>query len=238
MDYHYYKQIKTPQQLGMSGDGGMGTLSQNIASIEDYVNLLVAGNSEASVTGRPLGNKYFVDTKASCTDPNGKTVSRAIYIDNVPKSGSSFLTQAMNTVFSGSQGLVPGIFEDLMVLNPEQIITAFEQESTPKCTNVNLKVIDGNGTLTYQSQHVSNDDIANISPCNFQDGVNPITKETCQEGFTGSMRDMSNFGQGTAFELDEVHELFSQKREWRETIMLGGASLLLFYLTWKMYTRR
>lgn len=241
MDYHYYKQIKTPTQLGMSGDGGMGSLSSNIAAIEDYVNLLVAGDSQASTTGRVLGNKYFVDTNATCKNEKGEDVSRSIYIDNVPSGKSSFLTEPMNVIFGGSQGLVPGIFEDLMVLNPESIVSAFEQTSTPQCSSVNAKVIDQNGTLTYQTNYVSNEDIKGISACNFKDGVNPITGEKCSEGFVGNMmemRDMSNFGQGNMFELDEMKEWISQKRDWKQNMIIGGSSLIMLYLIWKMYSQR
>ena len=40
-NYKYYKYIRNPSELGMSGDGSIGALSNDIAGIIDYVELLV-----------------------------------------------------------------------------------------------------------------------------------------------------------------------------------------------------
>jgi hypothetical protein len=60
--YPYYKNIKSPSQLGMSDKGTIQQMSQNIVGLTNYVELLVSGKSKASATGGPLGNKFFLQT--------------------------------------------------------------------------------------------------------------------------------------------------------------------------------
>ena len=46
-DYQYWKQVKSPSEIGMSGDG-LGALSRDVAGLIDYVEILVAGGGGAS----------------------------------------------------------------------------------------------------------------------------------------------------------------------------------------------
>lgn len=71
-DYPYYKQIKTPTELGITPTGGWGELAGDIAGLIDYIELLVAGPSAASKTGQPLGNKFFLKTPATCYDKSSE----------------------------------------------------------------------------------------------------------------------------------------------------------------------
>ena len=57
--YPYYQNIKSPSQIGMSDKGTMSALGKDIDGLIQYVELLVQGNSSASKTGQPLGNKFF-----------------------------------------------------------------------------------------------------------------------------------------------------------------------------------
>jgi len=57
--YPYYKNIKTPSEIGMSDRGTLQVLANDINGLINYVSLLVEGNSKASATGQPLGNKFF-----------------------------------------------------------------------------------------------------------------------------------------------------------------------------------
>jgi hypothetical protein len=59
-DYKYFKQIKTPTELGVSSEGGLDHLSKDVSALIAYVELLVAGTGDASSTGQPLGNKFFL----------------------------------------------------------------------------------------------------------------------------------------------------------------------------------
>ena len=64
--YPYYKNIKTPSQIGMSDKGTIQQMGKNVNGLVQYVQLLVTGKSKASATGRPLGNKFFLQTGAKC----------------------------------------------------------------------------------------------------------------------------------------------------------------------------
>lgn len=57
--YPYYKNIKMPGQIGMTDQGTLSALGKDINGLIQYVELLVTGNSQASSTGGPLGNKFF-----------------------------------------------------------------------------------------------------------------------------------------------------------------------------------
>lgn len=58
-DYPYYKNIKSPSQIGMSSDGNLAALGRDVNGLISYVELLVSGGGKASATGKPLGNKFF-----------------------------------------------------------------------------------------------------------------------------------------------------------------------------------
>ena len=87
--YPYYKNIKTPSQIGMSDRGTIQQMGQNIVGLTNYVSLLVSGNSKASATGGPLGNKFFLQTGGKCIDKSvdgsNNQVDRYIYVNNVPQ---------------------------------------------------------------------------------------------------------------------------------------------------------
>ena len=93
--YPYYKNIKTPSQIGMSDKGTLQALGADINGLVQYVQVLVTGNSEASTTGGPLGNKFFLQTGAkclatdNCTNKNDSSTcqqtDRYIYVNNVYK---------------------------------------------------------------------------------------------------------------------------------------------------------
>lgn len=243
MGYEYYNQIKSPTQLGMSGNGSMGTLSKNVESLVDYVKLLVEGGGPASKTGKPLGDKFFVDTGASCVDSaSGKSVERYMYVDNQPEGQVPFIGAGMGATFSDFRGLIPGILDDIDDVNPIRIIKAFGEKSTPKCTNVTLKTIDASGAMTYKTHHVPDEELENVFACNFKDKLNPVTKQKC-ETFTNmkdsiDAKDMSSFGQGTIFEKEfEDVILTTHRRDIRNDILLGGTSIVLLYFLWKLYKK-
>ena len=86
--YDYAKNIKTPSEIGMSDRGTLSALGKDISGLISYTEVLVTGNSRASSTGRPLGNKFFLNTGGKCKDVNtgnkeDNEVDRHIYINNV-----------------------------------------------------------------------------------------------------------------------------------------------------------
>ena len=56
----------------MSDKGTFEVMGKDVNGIISYVDLLVSGKSKASATGGPLGNKYFLNTGASCLDDKTK----------------------------------------------------------------------------------------------------------------------------------------------------------------------
>jgi hypothetical protein len=186
--YPYYKYIKTPKEMGMSSKGDTKTLSKDVNGLIDYMNVLVSGKSKASMTGQPLGNKYFIDTKATCIDPNGQEQQRFIYINNVPQGNLPFLTGVTGVNFSGTRGLIPGAISNLNVLNPEGIMNAFTQDATPQCQSITMQTIDNKNKKTSESHFVALADIKLMDPCSFPKGINPVTKDKCRQGFVPNMK--------------------------------------------------
>ena len=58
-DYIYWNKINSPSELGMSSDGNLSALGNDVNGLISYVELLVTGKGNASKTGGPLGNRFF-----------------------------------------------------------------------------------------------------------------------------------------------------------------------------------
>jgi hypothetical protein len=66
--YDYWKSIKQPAAMGMSPGFSLDALATNVDGLLSYVEVLISGTGNASVTGRPLGNKFFLETKGQCSE--------------------------------------------------------------------------------------------------------------------------------------------------------------------------
>lgn len=236
-DYKYYDQIRGPSSLGMSGKGTFKALGKNIDGLKDYIKILIEGDGRASKTGSPPGNSYFVNTNAKCKDvDNNKEVDRYMYIDNQPSGSSSFVSGGMGMNFSSYRGLLPGILDDMIQINPERIMDAFMESSIPKCKKVRLKTI-GNDGESFEEHAVPLEELKNISPCMFSNRRNPETGKRC-EGFTGNMRDVCSLGSGSIFEIEEEKPILSREprepRELSKQLLIGGSGLLMLYLLYCM----
>jgi hypothetical protein len=191
--YPYYKNIKTPSEIGMSDKGTLQQMGKNIDGLIQYVEVLVTGNSGASTTGGPLGNKFFLKTGAkcaavdNCSDPNDASTcqqtDRFIYVDNVPSGNIPFISSGLGVNFSEFKGLIPGAMGNLNVLNPFAIMRAFLSGSTPPCQQVTMQTIDINNNKSSESHYVTLADIQNMDPCIFSNGKNPVTGANCRETF-------------------------------------------------------
>jgi hypothetical protein len=191
--YPYYKNIKTPTEIGMSDKGTIQQTAKDIAGLIQYVELLVTGKSKASATGRPLGNKFFLKTGAkcaaidSCTDPNDAStcekVDRYIYVNNVPEGNIPFISSGLGVNFSEFKGLIPGAMGNLNVLNPFAILRAFLSGSNPPCQQITMQTITTDNVRSSETHYVTLADINNMDPCIFPDNKNPVTGEKCRETF-------------------------------------------------------
>jgi len=196
--YPYYQNIKTPSQIGMSDKGTIKQMAKDIDGLIQYVELLVSGNSKASATGGPLGNKFFLKTGAkclatdNCSDPNDSStcqqVDRYIYIDNVPDGNIPFISSGMGVNFSEFKGLIPGAMGNLNVLNPFAILRAFMSGSTPPCQQITMQTITTDNAKSSETHYVTLTDIASMDPCMFSDNKNPVTGKQCKETFLNRMQ--------------------------------------------------
>lgn len=193
--YPYYSNIKSPSQLGMGDKGTINQMTKDIDGLIDYVQLLVSGDSKASATGQPLGNKFFLQTGAKCSavdqcsDPKDsstcKQVDRYIYIDNVPSGDIPIISGASGMNFSEFKGLIPGAMGNLNAINPFNMMSAFLAGSAPPCQKITMQTISNNNTKSSETNYVTLVDINNMDPCIFPNGKNPVTGKKCSEGFTG-----------------------------------------------------
>lgn len=193
--YPYYKNIKMPNEIGMSDKGTLKALGKDIEGLIEYVNLLVSGKSKASATGKPLGNKFFLKTGAKCMDPSDNQVERYIYINNVPQGNIPFISNGMGVNFSEFKGLIPGAMGNLGVINPFAILQSFLSGSTPPCQELTMQTIDTNNNKSSETHYVTLVDIKNMDPCSFSDKRNPITNNKCKETFSS----------GVAHNSEEIH---------------------------------
>lgn len=191
--YPYYKNIKSPTEIGISDKGTIQQMSKDINGLIQYVDLLVTGKSKASATGSALGNKFFLKTGAkclavdTCTDPSNSStcqqVDRYIYVDNVPNGSIPFISTGMGENFSDFKGLIPGAMGNLEVLNPFAIMRAFLSGTTPKCQQLTMETIDSSNSISSETNYVTLVDINDMDPCMFPDKKNPVTGKSCRETF-------------------------------------------------------
>ena len=184
-DYPYYKYIKSPSQMGMSSKGDLTTLGKDVTGIFQYINLLTSGTSTASKTGKPLGNKYFLNTNGTCmaTDTNTK-VDRYIYINNVPTGNIPLLSSVLGN--TNAKGLFPGMISNLNVLNPFDLVNAFNVDITPPCMPITLQTINIDNVVNSETNYIATMDIQDMDPCLFPNKINPVTKKKCIESFVSN----------------------------------------------------
>ena len=186
--YNYTKNINSPADMGMSGDGNMSALGADIAGIIAYTELLVEGGGDANKTGKPLGNTFFLKTGGQCVSPDGNKHDRYIYINNVPTGSLPIISDSTGQAFGDFRGLIPGTIGNLGEINPLAIFKGFVQGAVPKCNKLNLK--DDNGDTGF---YVADSDVNDLDPC-LWGGKNPVSKKeykNCASGFQ-NMNDIVN----------------------------------------------
>jgi len=179
-NYIYSKYIKSPSEMGMSGGGSLDDLANNVAGLVNYMTVLTEGGGPALKTGgQNLGDRYFLSTGGKCQDSQGNSMTRSIYIDNVP-DGDSPALKKMGMADSAFNGLIPGLLNDVMALNPVQLFGAFTKGSTPACTNIHMKTVDVSNKDGTGSGFVVNSEIKTMNPCSFVSGTNPVSGDVCE----------------------------------------------------------
>jgi len=167
--YPYKDMIKEPRQIGVSEDGNLGALSNDVKALMSYVNVLSSGETEAQFVS-PLGNKFFMDTGVKCNDQNGASQARFAFVNNIPDDGVL------------GRGLVAGILQDVTSIDPSALFNAFSQKEDT-CQQITMDTRDNQNNAKRESRYVNNSDISKYNACWFPDRKNPVTNRTC-EGFT------------------------------------------------------
>jgi hypothetical protein len=161
-NYDYSSKILSPSQLGISGDGNLSALGNDIDGLIKYTEVLVSGGG-ASKTGRPLGNKFFLPTGQKCKDVDtGEQVTRSIYINNVPDGSIPFISDVMDIKLTEFEGLIPGVVSDLDALNPYNMLQSFLSGSVPDCRSVTLETVDADDNRSNQTAYVTLVDLQNM----------------------------------------------------------------------------
>ena len=114
--YSYADHVQTPGALGVGTDGSFGQLGTNLGAVGTYVGNMV---------GTTSGNSYYVNTGGTCTAPDGSIRSRFNYINNV------------------GDGLIPGVVNDIVGLNPTYLFGAMLADSSPGCKCYQCPVTTG-----------------------------------------------------------------------------------------------
>lgn len=186
-DYSYSSKIIAPQDIGMSSDGNLGAMANDIAGLIAYTELLVSGGGKASEVHGALGDKFFLKTGAMCNDISSNTqVNRSIYINNVPEGNIPFISSGVGADFSMLRGIIPGIMGNLEQISPLEIFQSFMAGTNPDCQEVTMQTIDVSDNISTGSGYITTTDLNNMDPCWFPDNINPVTKETkggCSETF-------------------------------------------------------
>jgi hypothetical protein len=167
--YPYSDMVKKPSEIGVSDEGNLSALGNDIRAIQGYVNVLMSGNSGAQ-RASPLGNQYFFDTKTECKDQTGVRQARYAYINNIPDHGLI------------GRGLVSGIVQDIAAIDPSSLFNAFSAKEDT-CQKITMSTRDNTNKTGMESRYVNNADIAKYNPCWFPDRRNPVNDTRC-EGMT------------------------------------------------------
>jgi hypothetical protein len=183
----------------------MSALNNDVNGIISYASLLIDGNSNASKTGEPLGNRFLLKTMAKCrnvesdrTKPDSEKnpiyVPRHIYVDNVPDGTIPFISSGPDGgKLKDFKGLIPGAIGNLSAFRPSGFYRAFTMGNYPDCIKVSLRTKDNNNNDGVQTEYVAVGDILNeistenmpngnpvnrvTDPCKFKDYEHPITKK-------------------------------------------------------------
>jgi hypothetical protein len=246
-DYKYYQFINTPSEMGMSDSGSISTIENNIAGLIGYVNLLSSGKGEASKTGGPLGNKFFLETGAKCKDvASGESVTRSLYVNNVPDGSIPFISQGLGGVnFTEFKGLIPGTLSNLSQINPMQIFGAFMSGTTPDCQAITMETVDVNGVKGQNTAFVTNNDIQAMSACWFSNNTNPITGTACKEAFS-TMSDSQEYNEYiNKYNKKYLNKDKQPKQDYSKMhkdplvkVYYSSLSLLLLYIFYKVFQER
>ena len=105
------------------------------------------------------------------------------YEETVDEGELSYVTFSIKN----ATGTVPSTLESAKrVLDSRPLFRAFFQDQIPECTNIKIKTQydqtakNAPANCSDNEHYVANDEVANIDPCSFSNGKNPLTGESCK----------------------------------------------------------
>ena len=175
-DYRYFKYILSPGEMGMSSKGSVTALGNDVTGLDRYMTTLVNGGGAQRGSNNPLGDRFFLETGAKCSDvKTGNQVVRSIYIDNVPNGDIPFVTEGLNTNLTDFEGIIPGAMQSAFNINPLMLFEALTEGTDPSCAEVTLPVRNPQNETGIQTEYLTIDDIKRVEPCLFDGGKNPMS---------------------------------------------------------------
>ena len=238
-DYNYSAHIKSPIDIGMSGDGNFGALANDIGGLMGYVDVLITGKCQlgtcAQTIPTPLGTKFFLETPVTCKDKaTGEDVKRSIYVNNIPDGSIPFISDAMGVRLTEMTGLLPGVMSNLAQINPMQILLAFVSGPSSTCQRIVMETVDSNDVHRYdESGYITNKDIEVMNPAWFTVTPKPTPsqlKEEEEEGFK-NRSDISSLNTSNVDYSKMPNDLFVK-------FYYSALGLLGIYIFLKMMLRR
>ena len=168
--YNYVHHIASPSDMNLKVTGDMWDFGNDVAVVGDYIAVLIAGESRANnFPSRPLGDLFFLPTMANCTDVNNDSsnnqVQRSLYINNIPTGNVPLLSSIAGEDFGTFKGLIPGIAQNLEVLNPIAFGRQLFAGGSPDCQKVTLPTVDASGIISEDTGYVTNVDLSILDPC-------------------------------------------------------------------------
>jgi hypothetical protein len=258
--FSYHNQIKSPEQAGASSAGSNAALQRDADAIFAYVGGIFSGNNNYIFkTGTPmLGDKQFFNTGGQCS----KTTIKEIYNNNNVNNSTdissvetnedklvdrySYIDNITKTANNQPVGLLYQVIDDVMDLNPVEIFNSILEPPNPECIPVTLKTIKENFNYDiengFETQYVILSEVEQINPCNFADGVNPLSKDK-----TNAVCDINNRNQVSLFEsIDQDRKLSNTKenfsniynnnysQDYLMQLYIFFVLILFFYLFYKL----
>jgi hypothetical protein len=237
-DYKYYDYINSPDKMGMSADGSITAITNDIAGLIGYVQLLSSGGGRASQVDGPLGNKFFLETGAKCKDTaSGESVTRSLYVNNVPDGSIPFITQGMGVSMDSFKGLIPGTMSNLAQINPMQIFGAFMSGTNPDCQSITMETIDVNNIKSLNTAYVTTNDIANMNAKWFPDGKKPEIKKQDDKKQDDKKTDDKNTKEGFT-RRNIPSDYGTMPNDVFVKLYYSSLTLLLLYILVKLFQER
>jgi hypothetical protein len=189
--------LLSPTKLNVSDQGKIKYLVGDIKALLSYVDVLISDGPWTALNNseKPIGSSKFIPTKTKCSNADttvGESIDRYMYVNSVP-TGSN-------------KSLMAGLSYDIDTLENEAagLIDVFTEKTDNKCKKIKAMCVESDGSLPgdkdiikdsdgngYLERAINVDEIKDIDPCMFypenNKRVNPISGETCKEGFEAAV---------------------------------------------------